>query len=255
MAKATPKLEINTHTRVREVRETETVEEVTGVTLELTLEEARTLRTLTGAIRGGSEDTLRQYTDTVWAALEQAGVGRYGGYFGPYSNAVLEVVPTFKEGSHLAEVYDERLPKSVRVEETRPEVPEFKEGDYVEVLYVPHSGCPFYNKGDVGKVVETIAEGSYKVDFNNCGNATVFGGGQWFVSGARLKRVNGPNTPQLSVGSKIKVTEAVPPCAYKEGDTLIVISILGGCGVYAVEESRPYGPKHYLLNLEFEVIG
>jgi hypothetical protein len=50
---------------------------VTGVVLELSLEEAQTLRTILSAIGGCPRKSLRYYCEKITSVLDQAGIGYY----------------------------------------------------------------------------------------------------------------------------------------------------------------------------------
>ena len=139
MAKA--ELQYKTHTRKvsRTVVETEEVQKVSGITLTLTKQEARTLRTILRCVAGPVDESLRGVTDNIEEALKATGVGffrRNEVFAGAYPSLYFTV------GSKTAAVSKELFLESSRiVSQKRP----LKVGDRVRVVRKVESNSDGWN--------------------------------------------------------------------------------------------------------------
>lgn len=61
------------------------------------------------------------------------------------------------------------------------------------IIKIVRDGRPYYSKGDIGKIVGIIIEGTHKnyttyaVDFTNRGNSAVHGNGQWYTNRSNME--------------------------------------------------------------------
>jgi len=195
---------INTITIETPVQEVVTVikkeEKQTGVSLELSMAEAETLRVILQHVGGDPKNSPRKYADRLRRALSAAGVVLDKGHY---------VVSNW-EGIMFADYpkATKKAPEEKPVEAApAPQEPrKFQKGDKVRVVSV-EAGYLYFSKGDVGIVVGHAPSGNPQVNFNQPENANVYGDGLWWAG-----EINGNSTLELVTED----TKRVP----KVGDTI-----------------------------------